>query len=77
MNQELFDLAWAEAPLHLKRALKDFAKYPTERNSCFISGYLSAMDNSGVLSSETYLYLLALTGQIGESKELQTLVLTR
>ena len=77
MNQELFDAAWAEAPLHLKRALKDFAKYPTERNSCFICGYLSAIDNSGVLSSETYTYLLALTGRMYGSKDLQTLVLTQ
>lgn len=74
-DKTLFDAAWAAAPAYLQCALKDFAKYPTSRNSCFITGYLTALNNSGVLEQQAYSYLLGFTGRLADESELQKWVL--
>ena len=72
MDQKLFDEMWARAPRHVHKVIKDFAKYPTERNSCYVTGYLAALDAVGAIDSECYLYLLSLAGQYGESEQVRT-----
>ena len=58
------------SPLLLQR-LREYAKYPTERNECYMTGYITALNESGQLEDETYAYLLALCGRLSTSEEVQ------
>lgn len=55
----------------LIRVLKGYAKFPTERNECYMSGYLTALNESGQMEYETYAYLLSLCAHIRTSEEVQ------
>lgn len=47
---------------HLKKSLKDFAKYPTERNYCYFVGYLAAREDTNTIEEAEYLFWLAFSG---------------
>lgn len=49
---------------HLLRTLADYAQHPTERNQCFVIGYLAALQHEGLISDDLHSYTLALAGQI-------------
>ena len=55
----------------LLQRLRDYAKFPSERNRCYMSGYITALNESGQLGYETYTYLLALCGRLSTSEEVQ------
>lgn len=64
MNMDEFRGHWAELDGRVKDRLVDFARYPTERNSCYITGYLLGACEGKVITQGQYHYLLALTGQM-------------
>lgn len=51
-------------PPTLKKLLRDFAKHPTERNTCYTSGYIMAMHDFGNLTHDHYTHLLALINKV-------------
>ncbi len=51
------------SPRMIKR-LKDYTKFPTERNECYMIGYITALEESGQMKYEDYSYLLALCGRL-------------
>ena len=58
------------SPRMIKR-LRDYAKFPTERNGCYMIGYITALEESGQMKDETYSYLLALCGRLRADEELR------
>lgn len=51
-------------PPTLKKLLRDFAKHPTERNTCYASGYILGMLDFDNLTREHYTYLLSLINKV-------------
>ena len=58
------------SPRMIKR-LKDYTKFPTERNECYMTGYITALEASGQMEHETYTYLLALCGRLRADEEVR------
>ena len=58
------------SPRTIKR-LRDYAKFPTERNECYMIGYIAALEESGQMKFETYSYLLALCGRLRADEEVR------
>lgn len=58
------------SPQMIKR-LKDYTKFPTDRNECYMIGYITALNESGQMEYETYTYLLALCARLRTSEEVQ------
>lgn len=50
------------APRGVQRSLRDFAKFPTERNACYWTGYITALHEFGVLDHDQHAVFLALSG---------------
>lgn len=46
MNLTEFHKQLADAPLCFRRKLRDYLRYPTERNACFIAGYAAALEDT-------------------------------
>lgn len=69
MNQELLKATLTRCPPKLLRRLKDYTKFPTQRNECYMIGYITALEESNQLEYEDYSYLLALCGQVCEAEE--------
>ena len=67
MEHEIFLAAWNGLPERAKRMFKDFAKYPTDRNSIYAVGYLAALNDNHLISHDTYKYWLVASGQMGEN----------
>lgn len=51
--------------------LKDYTKFPTERNGCYMIGYITALEESNQLEYEDYSYLLSVCGQVREDEEVR------
>lgn len=64
MDKSEFDAAWKDIGPRAQRMLKDFAKYPTDRNQSYATGYLAAMFDNSVIRQNSYTFLLALVGQL-------------
>ena len=60
------------AGLHpdVRKALHDFARFPTSRNECYFVGYIRAARNHGALLPDHYTYLLALSGSMSRDRAL-------
>ena len=71
MDKQLLSRTLGRLSPRLIRMLKDYAKYPTDRNECYMIGYITALNESGQLEYETYTYLLALCGRLRTSEEVQ------
>ena len=55
-------------------SLKEYTKFPTERNECYMIGYITALEESNQLEYEDYSYLLSVCGQVrGDEDVLQAL----
>lgn len=44
--------------------VKNFIKLPTERNYCYVVGYLTALESNGILSYDDYSELLRFVGTV-------------
>lgn len=73
MNDALFIENWAKLDRFTQKALRDFARKPTERNSCYVTGYIGALGDRGLLPDVNY--WLALVGQMAEGSKAQDFVL--
>lgn len=62
-------------PASLRKQLKTFAEHPTERNECFIVGYLCAHLDSHTLTHDHYSLLLDATFSI--SREARVLAVLK
>ena len=71
MDKQLLSRTLGRLSPLLLQGLREYAKYPTERNECFMTGYITALNESGQLEYETYAYLLALCGRLSTSEEVQ------
>lgn len=49
-------------PRGVQHSLRWFAKFPTERNSCYWTGYITALYEFDVLTHEQHTVFLALSG---------------
>jgi hypothetical protein len=73
MNDALFIKQWRAAPIRVKRALQDFARFPTEKNDAYCVGYLSGAYDAGSLEFDIA-YWMAFTHQIKEGSEAQKFI---
>ena len=71
VDKQLLSRTLVHLSPQLLRKLSDYAKTPTERNGCYMIGYITALNDSGQLEYETYSYLLALCGRLSTSEEVQ------
>ena len=46
MNLNEFHKQLADAPLSFRRKLRDYLRHPTERNACYITGYVAALEDA-------------------------------
>lgn len=70
-----FEAVWWGLPPELRRTIRDFCRYHTERNSYYFVGYLAALSDAQMIADETHHYLLALSGGIEKRREVRDLVL--
>lgn len=64
MNVNEFHKQLADAPLSFRCRLRDYLRYPTERNACYITGYISALKDAHLFKTEDAAsYWLALIGR--------------
>jgi hypothetical protein len=68
MNTIELNQAWQDLSRGGQRALTTFLQYPTNRNAAYVTGYLRALNDQGLINGGSYAYLLALTGQIEVSE---------
>ena len=52
-------------------SLKEYTKFPTERNECYMIGYITALEESGQMKYEDYSYLLSLCGRLRDDEEVR------
>jgi len=71
MYKQLLSRTLGRLSPRLLQRLRDYAKYPSERNECYMTGYITALNESGQREYETYTYLLALCGRLNTSEEVQ------
>lgn len=71
MDKQLLSRTLGRLSPRLIRMLKDYAKFPTDRNECYMIGYITALNESGQMEYETYTYLLALCARLRTSEEVQ------
>jgi hypothetical protein len=74
MNDQLFIDQWTIAPYRLQKTLKDFARFPTERNECYFVGYLAGYSDATSLDFDPA-YWVAFSGQIKDGSEAQKFIL--
>ena len=71
MNKQLLSRTLERLSPQLLRELRDYARHPSERNECYMTGYITALNESGQMEYETYTYLLALCERLSTSEQLQ------
>ena len=71
MDKQLLSLTLERLSPRLLRELRDYARYPSERSRCYMTGYITALIESGQMEYETYTYLLALCGDLRTSEEVR------
>lgn len=72
MNDALFIENWANLDTFTRKALKDFARSPTESNQAYAVGYIGALADRGLIPEISY--WLALVGQMSEGSRAQEFV---
>ena len=70
-NEGEFSKMWMAAPAKVCKAFKDFIQYPTERNECYLVGYLVASNDAGWLTDDEHSYFMALSGRVRHSVAVQ------
>lgn len=64
MNVNEFHKQLADAPLSFRRRLRDYLRHPTERNVCYITGYIAALEDARLFKTDDAArYWLALIGR--------------
>lgn len=64
MNFEEFHKQLADAPLSFRRRLRDYLRHPTERNACYTTGYVAALEDARLFKTgDAASYWLALIGR--------------
>ena len=69
MDQELLKATLTRCSPRLIKRLKEYAKFPTSRNECYMIGYITALEESNQLGYEDYSYLLSVCGQVRGSED--------
>lgn len=46
MDFEEFHKQLADAPISFRRKLRDYLRHPTERNACYITGHVAALEDA-------------------------------
>lgn len=64
LHHEPLIKAWKDFSPKAQRVLKDFAKTPTIANQAYAIGYIAALRDNSVISSDTYSYMLSIFGQL-------------
>ena len=59
MNLNEFHEQLAAAPAFFRRNLRNYLRHPTERNACYITGYVAALEDARLLKPATADYWLA------------------
>lgn len=73
MNDALFLENWEALDMFTRKALRDFARKPTERNSCYVIGYIAALSDRGLLDDPGY--WLAFISRTAEGNDQQRAIL--
>ena len=76
MNNGLLSEMWQALNYAAQTEIRTFVKHPTERNSCYITGYFAALYQHNLLDTDTYCYWLAAIGQIENDTSLRETVLS-
>ena len=64
MNFDEFHKQLADTPLSFRRKLRDYLRRPTERNACYIAGYVAALGDARLFKTEDAAnYWLAVIGR--------------
>ena len=67
MNLEEFHSQLSDAPPGFWRKLRDYLRNPTERNACYITGYVAALEDANLFKTEDdanyWLEVIDLTGR--------------
>lgn len=63
MNFEEFHKQLADAPLSFRRRLRDYLRHPTERNACYTTGYVAALEDARLFKTDATSYWLAVIGR--------------
>ena len=71
MDKQLLSRTLGRLSPRLIRVLRKYAKFPTERNECYMTGYITALNESGQMEYETYAYLLSLCGRLRDDEEVR------
>ena len=71
MDKQLLSNTLVRLSPRLIRVLRGYAKFPTERNECYMTGYITALNESGQMKYEDCSYLLALCGSLRADEEVR------
>lgn len=71
MDKQLLSNTLVRLSPRMISRLRDYAKFPTERNECYLTGYITALEESGQMKFEAYSYLLALCGRLRADEEVR------
>ena len=71
MDKQLLSDTLARLSPRLIEHLRDYAKFPTERNGCYMIGYIAALEESGQVKYEDYPYLLSLCERLRADEEVR------
>lgn len=65
MDFEEFHKQLADAPLNFQHKLRDYLRHPTKRNTCYIAGYIAALEDTRLFKTEDApSYWLALINRV-------------
>lgn len=71
MDKQLLSNTLMRLSPRLIKRLSEYVKFPTERNECYVIGYITALKESNQLEYEDYSYLLALCGRLRVDEEVR------
>lgn len=75
MNNELLSGMWEALNATQQYEIRALARYPTERNACYMTGYFAALSANHLLRDDPYTYWLAAIGQIENDPDFRKEVL--
>lgn len=71
MDKQLLSNTLVRLSPRLIKRLRDYAKFPSERNECYMIGYIAALEEANQLGYEDYSYLLSLCGRLRADEEVR------
>lgn len=75
MIKKNFDEVWNGLSARVKHELRRFFEHPTERNGCYVFGYICAYSQLYEITRDEYTYLMALIPKVEESNQVRKEVL--